>query len=559
MIFSEAQQTIILFGSLLTAYLVCLRLMLGPRRRIHPEYPFAGTVLLPGLFFLSKHLFDVFHLGTPFVVGAGVLMLGTFLISLFRDFSLLKTGFRRGILWLIKLGGIFLIVDFLLFYLTNIRLLASIAPRWYSLIGEGLQKLHLDGFSYHMFIEKKAWYEWVIGIDLGLSAVSFLEGIPAGIRLIRPRLPVLPTLIVMLLQLRTRKRTVYCPQCQKNLTFRDLVHFCPSCHKISTVKLMNPLGTVYVECENELCNFGKRRKFSRINPLSRRAIQGKIGKPGKKPPREGRRLRCKSCGSMLTLGNAFVTLSLFSDSPELIRDFRYEFVRTLLDPAKQNLSDPEKSRLVFKAAPDINNILENICSSGSTRRNIPLSPLRIALNYKSKSLDHAVLNLRTALKGMESNRLIHSEGILMLMGGKSRPTERQALAESLAMELDRLNTEAGAWKQPVLVGICADGCEELMQAVKDGFADAAEMEQRCIEYLESQSNDEILSTLGSVIDNIHYFIYTSEYLQPVMQIPYNIIPPVQAILFRKLPALKKFWAISEQGVHPSVTGQYRAK
>ena len=553
MVLTDTQQLIVLFGSLVIAYLICLRLILSPRRRVHPEYPFVGTLMLPLLWHAADKLFETFGLSSEYSIGAAVLLYGTACVVLFKDLRTLKVGFWRGILWFLKLAGIFLVVDFLLFYLTDIRIITQVYPEWYSFIGDACEKLNLERLSVHIFMEEKAWYEWAIAIDCGLSAISFLEGIPAGLCLIRPRLPVIPTLIVMLLQLRTRKRTLYCAKCEKNLTYRDLVHFCPTCHKISTIKLMNPLGTVYVECENELCNAGKRRKFSRVNPLSKRAIQG-----GKHPDKV-RRIRCKACNSLLATGNAFVTLSLFSDSTELIRDFRYEVVSAALDPSKINLSDPNRSRIAFRAEQDTVRSLEMICANGGTRRNIPLNPLYVTLNYKSGALKNAVVSLRTAVKDQETNRLTAADGIILLLGAKNRPTERQAAAESLAMELERLNTEAGAWKNPVLVGICADGSAELTAALEEGFASYEDMERRCMEYLESQSNDEIVSTLGSVIANVHYFLYAVKLSKDGTEKPYNIIPPVQAMLYRRLPAMKKQWAVSADGVLPAVTGKYIAK
>ncbi|MBR5372740.1 MAG: hypothetical protein IK130_11070 [Oscillospiraceae bacterium] len=554
MTLTETQQLIVLFGGLAVAYLICLRLILSPRRTIRPEYPFVGTVLLFLLCSPADHLFKTFGLPDYFTLGAGVLLFGTGAIVIKKDFRLLKVGFGRGILWFLKLAGIFLVVDFLLFYLTDIRIITQFRPEWYSFISDICEKLDLDSVSYHIFMEDKAWYEWAIAIDCGLSAISFLEGIPAGLHLIRPRLPVLPTLIVILVQqLCTKKRTLYCAKCEKNLTYRDLVHFCPVCHKISTIKLMNPLGTVYVECENELCNAGKRKKFSRINPLSKRAVQG-----GKHPDRI-RRIRCKACSSLLSIGNAFVTLSLFSDSTDLIRDFRYEFVSSTLDPSKMSLSDPNRSRISCRAEQDVIRTLETICSNGNARRNIPLSPLYVTLNYKNKSLNNAILSLRTAVKDQDTNRLTAADGIILLLGAKSRPTERQAAAESLAMELDRLNTEAGAWKNPVLVGICADGSAELTEAIRNGFSDYADMERQCMEYLESQSNDEIVSTLDTVIANVHYFIYAVKLDTEGTETSYNIIPPVQALLSRKLPAMKRQWTCTANGILPAVSGKYRAK
>lgn len=537
----------VLLAGFAVAYLICLRLILGPRREVHPEFPFVGMVGLPALFMLSWHMLDTFHMDVKYLSWLGPLILATMIIVGKKHFSLFKRGFKRGILWLIKIAGIFLVVDFFLFYCTNIRLMGSSEPIWYSLIEEAGQKLGLDAVGYHIYMEDKSWWEWLIVLDCGLSVISFLEGIPSGLRLIQPRLPLLPTAIVMLCQLRTRKRRIYCPQCEKNLSYKELVHFCPVCQKISTIRLMNPLGTVWTECENELCNYGKRKKFSRINPLGKKAVQKN-------------RIRCRACSSLLTLGNAFVTLSLFADSPSLVRDFRFAFCNTVLNPRELQLADPEGKRIACKLAPDMANLLTGICDNGNTKAHIPLSPLRISLSYeKNKSLDHAVVGFRAAIKDKDSNRLTNSEGIILLLDGSARATERQAAAESLAVELERLNTEGGAWKEPVLVALCADRCDALKEVIANGFADYAAMEQACMEFLEAQGNDEIVSLLGSAAANVRYLIYRTGTPGSTENTDYNIVPPVQALLYRRLPALRKHWQPSANGLLPAVTGKYSAK
>lgn len=537
----------VLIAGFVVAYLICLRLILGPRREVHPEFPFVGMVALPALFGLCWHMADTFNLDVRYLYCSGAIILVTVIIVGKKYFSLFKRGLKRGILWLIKIAGIFLVVDFFLFYFTDIKLTGSAEPIWYSLIEQAGQKLGLETVGYHIYMEDKSWWEWLIVLDCGISVISFLEGIPSGLRLIRPRLPLLPTAIVMLFQLRTRKRRVYCPQCEKNLSYKELVHFCPVCQKISTIRLMNPLGTVWTECENELCNYGKRKKFSRINPLGKKAIAKN-------------RIRCKACSSLLTLGNAFVTLSLFSDSQSLVRDFRFAFCNTVLNPRELQLADPEGKRISCRLAPDMASLLTSICDNGGSKANIPLSPLRISLSYeKNKSLDHAVIGFRTAIKDKDSNRLTNSEGIILLLDGSARATERQAAAESLAVELERLNTEGGVWKEPVLVALCADRCDALKEAIANGFSDYAAMEQACMEFLEAQGNDEIVSLLGSAAANVRYLIYRTGTPGSTENTDYNIVPPVQALLYRRLPALKKHWQPAADGILPAVTGKYSAK
>lgn len=56
----------------------------------------------------------------------------------------------------------------------------------------------------------------VIFFDVGLSIVSFINWIPIGKPLITPRLPIVPTIIVMLIQLKDKKRLFYCDKCHRN-------------------------------------------------------------------------------------------------------------------------------------------------------------------------------------------------------------------------------------------------------------------------------------------------------------------------------------------------------
>lgn len=528
----------LLIAGLAVLYLVCLRLILGPRREVHPEYPFVGLLGLGGLYALGKHLFETFHIEEKFSIGLGVIAIGTLVVLGGKSLHLIGRGWKRGLLWVIKLVGIFFVIDFLLFYLLGVKLTTRYEPSWYSFIEPFANQLGYAKMGYHMYAEDKSWYEWFILLDCGFSIISFLEGIPAGLRLIKPRMPVLPTALVMLCQLRTRRRKVYCPQCEKNLSYRDMVHYCPVCRKISTIKLMNSLGTVYVECENETCNAGKRKKFSRITPVSKRAVRNS-------------RIRCKTCSSLLTLGNSFVTLSLYSNSPDLVRSYRRSFCKAVLTP------NAESSALKYTVAPEMTTLLGTICAPETLLRNVPLSPIRISLNYAGKKLNQAVVSLRAAIAGKESNALAYNEGTLLLLEGKSEPTQWQAAAESLVMELERLNTEAGGWKEPVLVGICADGCAALTEAITNGFASAADMEQQCIEFLENQNGGEIVSTLGSAVENVHFFVF--RFGDASGAEAFNIVLPVQALLLHRLPALKKHWAPAKGSLLPPVTGKYSPK
>ena len=536
----------LLIGGLVTLYVVCLRLILGPRREVHPEYPFVGVIGLGGVFALGKHLFETFHVDEQFTIYLGVVTFGSMAVLGVKSLHLIGTGWKRGLLWVIKLVGIFFVIDFLLFYLLSIKLTIRYEPSWYSFIEPLAKKFGYLKMGYHLYIEEKSWLEWFIMLDCGLSVISFLEGLPAGPRLIKPRLPVLPTAIIMLCQLRTRSKRVYCPQCEKNLSYRDMVHYCPICRKISTIKLMNPLGTIYVECENETCNAGKRKKFSRITPISRKAI-------------DNRRIRCKSCSSLLTLGDTFVTLSLYSNAPELVCGYRRCFCRAELNPQAAPSADAGNAHLHYQAAPETTVLLSGICASGTPLRNVPLGTVRFSLKYDNKSLKNAMITLRAALAGKESNALAHNEGTILLLDGKAQPAEWQAAAESLVMELERLNTESGAWKQPVLVGISADGCAALTDAVTNGFADAADMEQQCIEFMENQNGGEIVSTLGSAVANVHFFVFRFGDDTSPEPGTFNIVPPVQALLCNKLPALKKLWAVQNEKLQPAVIGKYSPK
>ena len=385
-------------------------------------------------------------------------------------------------------------------------------------------------------------------IDLAWSVLSFIGAIPLGKPWFTPRFPVPVTIVIMLFQIGHKKWDFYCNNCQKNLSYKEVIGKCYYCKSDIPIKFMGIDGRIYHKCLNSSCEMtsvltindlddSARTRFYKSNPL------GLTGR---------RSLHCKICGNPINNDNV-VTLSLYSGREEIAKTYRAAFFYNSFGPGKksQKMAVQPTEPLIVKR---IDSLYE--CEGYKDGfKGVADHPLRLRLKTDQKLINKTLFQFHMVIGSTNQHKLVSSEGIVLLIEGVSNSIERQTLVDQFLVDLEPLKTSR-CWNKPVLVGICANGVASLESAVSRGFEDATIMEQQCISFLMEQNNADIVSRLSSNLEHLHFFLYrTGSVGENTEGDIYNVVQPGQALMYDAHRELRAIWPMETNGCSPPLYGK----
>lgn len=393
--------------------------------------------------------------------------------------------------------------------------------------------------------------ECIAILDVLWSVLSFIGAIPIGKPFITPRLPILLSILLMLIQIPVKKQTRYCNVCNKNLSTTETTTECNFCKTSNPIKFIGFDGRIYYKCSNSSCKetfilsaFGNvRTRFSKIFPYG--------VKTSKK-----RTLHCKYCNQPLS-ENTMVNLSLYTEDKNLALATAYRetfFYHSFGAGCKNpNLHLYPQSTAVLK---EIDRYYETASFRKTASSNLTLGMIRIEFRADIEEINKSAYQFRIALSNNNSLKLKSSEGIIVLLDGKAQSIENKSLIDHFLLELSQLNTQSRTWSFPVLVGISANGVDELEEKIENGFANADEMENLCKQFLIDKNNEDIIHLLYNAVENVHFFIYRTGTARDNTEIKiYNVIPPVQALLYSAQSSMRKYWIPDKNGFCPTTRGK----
>ena len=321
--------------------------------------------------------------------------------------------------------------------------------------------------------------EFITIIDVVWFVISFIMAIPIGKAFFPPRFPILITLIIIFLQTPSRKKPKYCSICNRNLNKKETTMRCVYCNTLNPVKMMDITGNIYYKCANKECKqthvvspYGyARTRFSKVFPYGEKNTK-KVT------------LCCKYCNNQLSSAHSVVNLSLYTSNVQLAQAYRETFFYNSFGAGKKNLDIQLSSHntalfsnaTVFSILKEIDECYEGASSSKSKGTNdIPLELISLELRSSEyKEINSTSYQFRIALSN-DSYRLLASEGIILLIDGKSSALENDTLVDRFLIDLNSLNTQSKVWNLPVLIGISSNGIPELEERIQSGFVNAEDM------------------------------------------------------------------------------------
>lgn len=384
-------------------------------------------------------------------------------------------------------------------------------------------------------------------LDVLSSVFSFIGAIPAGKPWTIPRFPLLITIIIMILQTKSRHQLHYCENCQKNCHSNEIVRQCIFCGAKTEIKFMNITGRIHYRCSNPSCRtqiikfcFEKnnriRTRFSRLQPYSEKTMKKSS-------------LICKTCGKKVNSGKT-VNLSVYGQTMLMAQDYREDFFYHGIKPNESffevlslQTATVKKIYLNYEVGP-----------GSSATSGVPTSPVKIYVKTGQKASEKTLFRFRMAVPKSENLRLKNSEGIIILLNGKSDEVARQTVIDHFIVDLQQINTRSAVWKNPILVGICSNGVERLENAIDKGIKSQQEEEKICIEFLKDMNNSDIINRLYSEAENVHFFLYrTGSAAKGTAEKIYNAVQPAQALIYNFQPEMNRIW--SKNGYLPLTNGK----
>ena len=323
--------------------------------------------------------------------------------------------------------------------------------------------------------------------DVLICIFSFLDAIPLGKSWMVPRVPVLVALVLMLIQIPQRRRTFYCETCGRYIRPQELLAKCNSCNGKRRPRFLTPMGPLACKCPSFLCG---------------------------------------GCGIESNMGN-IINLSLYSGTEQLAMNYCRNFLAQGF------------------GSVDLTGSGVNLAASTS----LP-SELIFGFRTKNRDVRRAEFRLHFAVKRTE-RKLWSSEETMLLLDGAAGAGERDAVLDAFLLDLQELNVAHAVWKNPVLVGICADRMEEAQASIASLGDNPAEMEKKCRMFLMDSGNEDAVQRLDMKIERLHYFLYRTGTTEKI----YNEVPGAQAMFYDALPALSKVWPLS--GALPKVRGKLK--
>jgi len=389
----------------------------------------------------------------------------------------------------------------------------------------------------------------ILQIDIKWSILSFICAIPLGKPWFTPRLPLPLTIITMLVQSVFRKKKYYCTTCHKNFKYNDIGCKCSYCNSEIPIKMMGIDGRIYHKCPDRDCdmttvltlikdNDSARTRFYKFNPFIE----------------NGRRtMHCKYCDNIFENNDKAASFSLYCAKEEVAKTFRSVFFYNSFGPGRkanrmsiQTTESPllKRSDYYYENDGHVNGF-----------KAVSAKPIILQLKTESKSVNKSHFYFNIAVANSEHNKLVSSEGIILLLEGAADNYVRQTQVDQFLVDLESVKSSK-LWENTVLVGICANGVDSLETAIENGFSSAYEMEQKCRSFLTEQNNEEIISRLGLNINNLHFFIYrTGSAGEQTEDKIYNVLQPVQALIYDVHKEMKSIWPLESNGFCPEVHGK----
>jgi len=380
-------------------------------------------------------------------------------------------------------------------------------------------------------------------IDVVYSIVSLIDMIPVGKRWFIPRLPFLITLIVIIFQTKQRNRTFYCETCHKNLSCDDVVSRC-TCGTTTKVKFVGFSGKLSYKCKNSSCrknvvrsfDNSARTRFSRINPFGTKMQQK-------------RQLVCNICGTKLS-GEPVLNYSLYSSNMMLAKKFREDFFYHSFGPAKEckDLHITPTNAMLLK---DIDRHYEN--GAGKLSLNsVSEEPIQLHFKTKNKNVNQTLYQFNIAVAQNNEHKLGLSEGVIVLLDGAANSIERQSVVDLFLVDIQQINTESSVWAKPVLVGVCCNGVDSLETVIDEGRIHSADVaEEICRQFLIERNNEDVINRLSNGVSNLHFFLYrTGTKAQGTQDKVYNVVNPVQALIYASQNEMKHIWPVAMNGYCP---------
>lgn len=327
-------------------------------------------------------------------------------------------------------------------------------------------------------------------IDIIWSIVSWISS-----RLLTPRLPLIPTLIVMLYQRKCKKKTYFCEKCQRNLYHKEILRKCSDskCGKAQEIKFMDITGKVYHKCINNYVS--KCEERFNVFDTYKGYRDNKID------------LICKTCDTELS-GGLVASFSLYSSDEQLAKDYIVDFFYYTFCAGKKTVNmsveTTDKKRL-----DDIDNEFMHFAPTANTGRILDTISLRLQTN--NSTVKNTRFQFHTAICSDEARKLKSSEGIIILLDGKNSNYERDSVIDRFLVDLQMQNIRGNVWENPVYIGVCANGCEFLESEIDKNASSIAQNEQLCRQFLVNYNNEDIINKLSNAIKNVHYFVYRTGY------------------------------------------------
>lgn len=365
----------------------------------------------------------------------------------------------------------------------------------------------------------------VIFFDVGLSIVSFINWIPIGKPWITPRLPIIPTIIVMLIQLKDKKRMFYCDTCHRNFYPKELIGVCNCCETEQKIYFMDITGRIYRKCINGSCNTSGVFTLREDDGVARTRIS--VFNPLKNYRANKINFKCKTCGSKIGMG-LVSNFSLYGSDEKLVRDYRTVFFYYTFCKGKKtvDMSVEVSDERLLKG---IDNEFEG--SKSPHGYNTTLGTIRLRLKTRNYTVNQIQFRFNTAICSDNSKKLMPSEGIVLLLDGSCSNFERDSVVDQFLIDLKMLSSRGELWENPVFVGICANNCETLEDKIDSGILKLENNEEMCRQYLESQNNSDIINKLSNAVKDIHYFIYRTGTVAAGTDYKiYNVIESGQSLL-----------------------------
>lgn len=329
----------------------------------------------------------------------------------------------------------------------------------------------------------------------------------------------------MLIQSKYKKKMLYCKTCSRNYYPKELFCVCACCETKQDMHFMDITGKIYRKCRNRNCKTTGILTFDDCDGEARTRIS--VLNTFKNYRANKISFRCKTCDSKIGIGSVY-NFSIYGSNEKLVRNYRTSFFYYTFCKGKKNfdMSVEVKDERLLRG---IDNEFEG--STSSPGNNTTLGRIRLRLKTRNSTVNQARFIFNTAICSDNSKKLIHSEGIVLLLDGNCSNFDRDSVVDQFLVDLKMLNTRGELWKNPVYVEICANECAELEEKIDHEHIKTDNSDEICRQYLDIQNNSDIINKLSGTIKNVSFFIYRTGTLATGTEHKvYNVVESGQSLL-----------------------------